>query len=80
MKNRRLTSEEFQNDDEFCGNVMRSLRNTHHGYLTRSDINSKRPSRYLSIINGSTSDDFPTLTMLWVLALLASPERFIGNP
>jgi len=79
VKDNQLVSENIENPDEFTGNVLRTLRNTHHGYLTRGD-QSFRPSRYLSLIDGNTSDDFPTLSLAWLLALLESPEALIGNP
>jgi hypothetical protein len=79
VKGKDLAKECIETEDEFLGNVIRALRNTHHGYFTRGDPKTK-PSRYLSIINGNTSDDFPTLAIAWILALLASPERFVGTP
>jgi|ERR1051326_1412050 hypothetical protein len=74
-----LTAEQFIPEDEFCVRVLRSLRNTQHGYFTRAD-QSLRPSRFLSLIDGSTPDDFPSLGIAWAVALLACPKDLIGNP
>jgi hypothetical protein len=74
-----LSSEEIVGEDEFCGLVLRALRNTQHGYFTRGDRYS-RPSRFLSLIDGNTPDDFPTLAIAWILALLVSPTDFVGDP
>jgi hypothetical protein len=78
VRNRVLGSENLETEDEFTGNVIRALRNTHHGYLTRGDPNF-RPSRYLSLIDGNTRDDLPTIALAWLLAFLESPETIIGN-
>ncbi len=74
-----LDSERITSEDEFCGQVVRALRNTQHGYFTRGD-RSSRPSRFLSLIDGNTPDDFPTLALAWTLALLASPKDLVGDP
>jgi hypothetical protein len=74
-----LDSEAILNENEFSGMVLRALRNTQHGYFTRAD-RSVRPSRFLSLVDGNTPDDFPTLAIAWILALLASPSDFVGDP
>jgi hypothetical protein len=79
VKDSSLSSEQTISEDQFCGSVLRTLRNTQHGYLTRGD-KSLRPSRFLSLIDGNTPDDFPTLAIAWILALLASPKDLIGDP
>ncbi len=79
VKKSSLKTEQLTGEDEFCGHVLRALRNTQHGYFTRRD-KSFRPSRFLSLIDGNTPDDFPTLGLAWTLALLASPSDFIGDP
>jgi hypothetical protein len=73
-----LDSERLLDEDAFKGQVLRSLRNTQHGYFSRGD-SSMRPSRFLSLIDGNTPDDFPTLGLVWTVALLASPAEFIGE-
>jgi hypothetical protein len=80
IKSRSLNSERLIGEDEFCAQTIRALRNTQHGYLTRGDSHSSRPARFLSMIDGNTPDDLPTLALTWVLALLASPSKFIGDP
>jgi hypothetical protein len=79
-KSSSLNSELLVGEDDFCGQIIRALRNTQHGYLTRGDKYSNRPARFLSMIDGNTPDNLPTLALTWVLALLASPNKFIGNP
>jgi hypothetical protein len=80
IKSPSLNSEHLIGEDEFCVQTIRALRNTQHGYLTRGDRYSNRPARFLSMIDGNTPDDLPTLGLTWVLALLASPSKFIGDP
>ena len=80
IKSASLLSEQLLSEDEFCGQTLRALRNAQHGYLTRGDRNSNRPARFLSIIDGNTPDELPTLALTWTLTLLASPSRFIGDP
>ena len=60
VRSAALNSERIMSEDKFCGQVLRTLRNTQHGYLTRGD-RSSRPSRFLSLVDGNTLDDFPTL-------------------
>lgn len=79
VRSSSLDSEHVLSEDEFCGHVIRTLRNTQHGYFTRGD-RSLRPSRFLSLIDGNTPDDFPTLTLAWTLGFLASPREFVGEP
>jgi hypothetical protein len=80
VKSRRDPSREtMKPDDEFCGDVIRVLRNTHHGYMTRGDA-ATRPSRFLSLITGNISDDLPLLAIAWVLSLMVDPQRVVGNP
>jgi hypothetical protein len=79
VKTSSLDSERLLDEDEFRGQVLRALRNTQHGYFSRGD-SSMRPSRFLSLIDGNTPDDFPTLGLAWTVALLAAPAGFIGEP
>lgn len=79
VKDKMLKNEITEDYDSFTGNVIRSFRNLHHGYFTKSD-SRQRPSRYLSLIDGNMPNEFPTLAILWILALLESPEKLIGNP
>jgi hypothetical protein len=84
VKDRNLLNENAEDINEFSGNLIRALRNTHHGYFTRADRTPSRtnfrPSRYFSISTGELPDDLPSLAFLWFLLLLKSPEQFIANP
>jgi hypothetical protein len=80
IKSSSLGSELPLGEDEFCTRTIRALRNTQHGYLTRGDRHSSRPARFLSMVDGNTPDELPGLALTWVLALLASPNHFIGEP
>ena len=80
VKDRNLLNENAEEINIFSGNLIRALRNTHHGYFTRADRTGSRPSRYFSISTGELPDDLPSLAFLWLLLLLDSQETFIGNP
>ncbi len=77
VRDRRLATENMETWPEFIGNVMRALRNSHHGYLTESDP-SARPSRYLALVTGDTPDSLSHLGIIWTLGLLASPQDLIA--
>ena len=77
VKSRDLTGEREEPLAEFTSNVVRALRNAHHGYLTRSDPGN-RPSRYLALVSGDTPDSMSHLGVLWALALLASPQAMLA--
>ncbi len=79
VKNRTMTSENQESIEDFTANVIRALRNSHHGYITRYDL-SNRPSRYLSLITGELPGSFPSLTFYWILCLLIDKDKFIGKP
>jgi hypothetical protein len=57
---------------DFVGELMRAYRNAHHGYFTEGD-RSKRPSRYLYLVDGNLPAEITTLPALWFLAYLADP-------
>jgi len=73
VKNRKLTAEIAEDEDLFVANVVRALRNGHHGYFTAGDPQN-RPSRYLFMVNGNTPDSLSALPALWLLAYLADPS------
>ena len=79
VRNHNNKSNNIENIPTFTSNVIRALRNTHHGYLTRND-RTKRPSRYLSIIDGNTPDNLSSITLIWLLCLLQDRDKFIGKP
>lgn len=66
-------------DDVFVANVIRALRNTHHGYLSSED-RFENVSRYLAIIDGDVSDDISFLPAVWWMACLGDPAVFCGIP
>lgn len=72
-----LTDEREESEGEFVGNLVRALRNTHHGYFTRLD-QSARPSLYLVLSTGDIPDSVSTLPLIWLVAFLANPERTVG--
>ncbi|NUQ79190.1 MAG: hypothetical protein HUU21_37225 [Polyangiaceae bacterium] len=65
-------------DDVFVANVMRALRNTHHGYMTSQDRRLEAPSRYLAITNGNVTDDISFLPAVWWLSFIGDPSAFCG--
>lgn len=80
VKDKSLRHEVNEPIDEFVGNLMRALRNGHHGYFTDGDKKSKRPSRYLWLVDGNTPDSIANLPILWFFAYL-SDQSFVGwNP
>ncbi|MBE2281457.1 MAG: hypothetical protein IAE91_13785, partial [Ignavibacteriaceae bacterium] len=79
VRNNTLTGDNVENVVDFTSNVIRALRNTHHGYFTRNDRRGMRPSRYLSMITGVLPSTISSLSFFWVLLLLEDRETFIGN-
>ena len=77
VKNRDLSTENKEDIGDFVSNVIRTLRNAHHGYLSHGD-QSNRPSRYLAMVKGDTPDSMAYLGIIWTLAMLASPEEILG--
>jgi hypothetical protein len=77
VRSRDLMREEGEDIGQFVGTLVRSLRNTHHGYFSRLD-NSNRPSRYLAMSTGNLPDSISSLALIWVLCLLADVEGMTG--
>lgn len=77
VRNRQLSSENAESPEDFTANVIRSLRNTHHGYLTKND-SSLRPSRYLALVNGTLPEAFARLGPLLALGAVIAPETIFG--
>ncbi len=69
-------SPKLETHEEFVANLMRAYRNGHHGYFSSAD-EAKRPSRYLSLVDGNVPDSITSLPSLWLLAYLANPS-FVG--
>jgi hypothetical protein len=77
VKSKDLASEKEEAICDFTSNVIRALRNAHHGYLTCKDP-SNRPSRYLSLVDGNTPDSLSYLGFIFVLGMLADPKEMLG--
>jgi hypothetical protein len=73
VRNKALTGENVEPSNKFVANVMRALRNAHHGYFS-SGAPQKGPSRYLFPITGNVPDSITALPTLWLLAYLANPK------
>lgn len=74
-----LKSESKEGFGEFVANVMRALRNGHHGYFTEPKFHNI-PSRYLFMVDGNTPNEMIQLPMLWFLAYLADPSILDWKP
>lgn len=79
VRNKALTAEVLEDFDTFTGNVVRALRNTHHGYMTSGDRQA-RPSRYLALVTGETPDELAYIGVLSALAYLADPSGMVQRP
>lgn len=62
--------------DEFIPEVVRDLRNTHHGYFPREDDSRTR----LLLSTGDLGPSISFLPSLWLMAFLGDPVRFLGWP
>lgn len=78
VKNKTFTGDNTEPIEIFTANIIRALRNTHHGYLTRNDP-SNRPSRYLSLTTGELPSSLSSLVLFWILCLLEDKNKFIGK-
>jgi len=77
VRNKQLTGENLEDLDDFIANYMRALRNTHHGYFTELDP-IKNPARYFILTNGNIPDSITYLPMIWLLAFISNPNKFIN--
>jgi hypothetical protein len=76
VQNKTLTAETEVPLPEFVGESMRAYRNAHHGYFSAGD-RSKRPSRFLFMVDGNLPVEMSALPVLWWLSYLADPT-FVG--
>jgi hypothetical protein len=76
VQNKAQTAEAEVPLPEFVGETMRAYRNAHHGYFTEGDP-SKRPSRFLFMVDGTLPVEMSALPVLWWLSYLADPT-FVG--
>jgi hypothetical protein len=79
VRDRTLSVEREEDGDTFTANVVRALRNTHHGYMTAGDKQS-RPSRYLALVTGAVPDTMTYIGVLSGLAMLGNSSEMIGRP
>jgi len=77
VRDKKNSKEIPESYDDFTANVVRALRNTHHGYLTKND-KQLRPSRYLALVDGTIPEAFSRLGLLLSLATAIDPETLIG--
>ena len=74
VRTKNLDSERKESKDEFVSNVIRALRNGHHGYFTDGDRYGRRPSRYLWMVDGNIPDSLCSLPPFWLFGFLAKPK------
>ncbi len=79
VRNKALDSEVMEPIESFVANVVRALRNAHHGYLTSNDP-GKRPARYLSLVSGHLPEEVSLLSAFWVWAAVTNPEVMFSRP
>jgi len=79
VKTRNLDGNMNISEQDFVSDVVRSLRNTHHGYLTREDRNRKGPARFLSLIDGNFPASITSLGPFVALGILLDREALMGS-
>lgn len=79
VRSKKLDQEVVEPIESFVANVVRALRNAHHGYLTANDP-ANRPARYLSLVSGHLPEDVSLLASFWVWAAVTSPEAMFDRP
>lgn len=67
---------EIYSNDKFVTDVVRDLRNTHHGYFPHKRFPVIR--RRLSLISGELSPQISALPSLWLLAILQDSYSMLG--
>lgn len=63
-------------EDEFVGQIVRAIRNTHHGYISDND-ERRRFAVFISMHTGQLADDFTAIPQLIWLAVVQNPESTI---
>lgn len=71
-----IESASLKTDDEFVGEIVRAIRNTHHGYVSDND-SRRRFAVFVSMHTGQLPDDFTAIPQLIWLAVLQNPESTI---
>jgi hypothetical protein len=75
IKEKDLKTMSEKNIEDLIPDLMRQLRNSHHGY--KSD-KQNRSARFLSITDGNITQSIAWLAPLWILAMVSSPEQFFN--
>ena len=65
-----------QSVEEYVVDLLRNIRNTHHGYFVQES--SECPMR-LAVHDGNTSDLLSELGPLWLLGLISNPDWFLAG-
>lgn len=73
VRNKNRTQEVIEPLEQFAANILRAMRNAHHGYLTSNDERA-RPARYLSLVDGSIPNAVTFLGSFWALCALIAPQ------
>ena len=63
-------------EDEFVGEVVRAIRNTHHGYISDND-KRRRFAVFVSMHTGQLADEFTAIPELIWLSVIQNPESTI---
>jgi hypothetical protein len=63
-------------EDEFVGEIVRAVRNTHHGYISQRD-ERRRFAIFVSMHSGKIPDDFTLIPQLMWLSAMQDPEATI---
>jgi len=79
VRTKKLDQEVVEPVELFVANVIRALRNAHHGYFTAND-SASRPARYLSLVSGHLPEEVSLLASFWVWAAVTSPEAMFDRP
>jgi hypothetical protein len=74
IRNSRDTADQVLSYSDFVAALIRAYRNAHHGYFTSGDPGSRRPSRFLYLVDGDLPLEMTLLPILWLLAFLADPN------
>jgi hypothetical protein len=79
IRNKKLDQEVVEPIESFVANIVRALRNAHHGYLTANGP-ANRPARYLSLVSEHLPEGASILASFWVWADVMSTEAMFDRP
>ena len=71
-KNSKGYKEKIKTKEEYVSSYIRSIRNTHHGYMDMSK------SQNIFINTGNIPDEILEMPMMWFLLMLEDPIEFLG--